>query len=381
MPDSNLNILSGFWNAPGLAGPSFCNELKKLCQLTTVGPEFKSLKSDIPVAPGAPLGPMLKRLECKPDLYLQFYSKPGYFPKDLYRQDISKVQVLYDLHIHLKELSAIAKLFDLVLCPSSKELRELKESGIDGARLLRFAADPKDYHVPYSERRVRRFQIGFAGSLHGHPRLKTRRDFIERVSARFPVEVRHRQVHGRDCANFYNDCKLVLNHAIGGEVNMRIAETLLAGRPLLTPRVEGLEDYIDTEKSAIVYDTEKDLFDKIDYYLQHPDEAEAIARHGQQQALKELTYEARAKELHSILLEFAKTEKKARNEWTREAAQFRYWLFQYPGTAFEHAAKRASELMPGFPGRLARFAASACVHLLRLASKVRGTTAFEEDQK
>ena len=73
------------------------------------------------------------------------------------------------------------------------------------------------------------------------------------------------------------------NTSLNGDLNMRVFEVLGAGGFLITDRLSpqsGVYELFEDGKHLVSYDSPKQLFDKLDYYLDRPEEAIAIARRG-----------------------------------------------------------------------------------------------------
>ncbi|OQX22472.1 MAG: hypothetical protein BWK80_30415 [Desulfobacteraceae bacterium IS3] len=83
--------------------------------------------------------------------------------------------------------------------------------------------------------------------------------------------------------------------------NIRLFETTGTGSFLLTQYHEKLTQYFEPGKEIETFRDEKELIDKIDYYLAHPEEREAIARRGQERCLRDYSMENRAKAFDQII--------------------------------------------------------------------------------
>jgi spore maturation protein CgeB len=81
------------------------------------------------------------------------------------------------------------------------------------------------------------------------------------------------------------------------QVKARNFEIPGCGGFLLTSYVQGLEQYYEIDKEVVVYRNEKELNERIQYYLQHDDEREAIRRMGHARTLREHTYTQRIKDI------------------------------------------------------------------------------------
>ncbi len=76
-------------------------------------------------------------------------------------------------------------------------------------------------------------------------------------------------------------------------LNLRQFEVTAAGGFLLTYDMPELSRYFDVGKECVVFRNEKELLDRIRYYLAHPDERIEIALAGQRRALSEHLYSHR----------------------------------------------------------------------------------------
>jgi len=83
--------------------------------------------------------------------------------------------------------------------------------------------------------------------------------------------------------------------------NMRIFEVTGCGSFLLTEFFDNLEDFFEIGKEIEIYRDSDELKRKIRYYLDHPDEREAIARRGQERCLRDYSMERRAEEFDRII--------------------------------------------------------------------------------
>ena len=213
-----------------------------------------------------------------------------------------------------------------------------------------------------------------------HPALKGRKELIEQLQKKFSLKVENRSLFGNEVADFYQQCKVVLNHAIADDYNMRVAEALLSGRPLLTPKVTGIEAFVQDGVHASVYEAHN-LEAKLQHLLDHPNEAEAMAQKGQEEFLNKHTYDHRAQTLTQALNELVeKYQNEGRphkNPWLKRAAQFRYHYFRYPGDALSfllqdplQEARLADRLL---------FKGLTCLRkLLRFLDRLRGSEHFQK---
>jgi spore maturation protein CgeB len=80
-------------------------------------------------------------------------------------------------------------------------------------------------------------------------------------------------------------------------LNLRHFEVTAAGGFLLTYEMSELSRYFEVGKECVAFRTERDLLDKIRYYLAHPKERIEIALAGQKRTLRDHLYSYRIKRL------------------------------------------------------------------------------------
>jgi len=90
-------------------------------------------------------------------------------------------------------------------------------------------------------------------------------------------------------------------------INLRLYEATGAGGMLLTEWKPNLPELFEPDKEVGVYRSIDEMGEKIEWYLDHPDEADAIALAGQRRTLKDHTYRERTEELVGFVEEAMKT--------------------------------------------------------------------------
>jgi spore maturation protein CgeB len=83
--------------------------------------------------------------------------------------------------------------------------------------------------------------------------------------------------------------------------NMRLFEATGTGALLVTDWKKNLHEMFELDKEVIAYRTGEECAEMIQYYLEHEDEREEIARAGQQRTLRDHTYYQRMQELVDIV--------------------------------------------------------------------------------
>lgn len=110
--------------------------------------------------------------------------------------------------------------------------------------------------------------------------------------------------YGEDLVKTINSFKICLNYEVtGGKglLNGRVWESLGCGGFLLNEHGNGIETLFEDGRHLVLFSSEVDCVVKARYYLDHPHEAETIARSGHEYALAHHTYRQRAEAILAAL--------------------------------------------------------------------------------
>lgn len=148
--------------------------------------------------------------------------------------------------------------------------------------------------------------VGGISSAHGKGK-----DFLEQLARRAPVDFwgygrdtlllaspilpkHHGEVWGRDMFRLLLGSRMTINRHIDVAENyannMRLFEATGCGALLFTDYKDNLSDLFEIGKEVVAYRSVEECAALIDYYLNNPDEADAIARAGQARTLRDHTY-------------------------------------------------------------------------------------------
>lgn len=117
---------------------------------------------------------------------------------------------------------------------------------------------------------------------------------MPKVHRRPPVQV------GEATSFIYAGTKINLNIAlkgIEGGTTQRIMDIMGAGGFVLTNYCEETAELFEEGKEIVMFRTPEELIQKVDYYLEHEEEREQIARAGHERAMNDYTYEKKIKKL------------------------------------------------------------------------------------
>jgi len=117
----------------------------------------------------------------------------------------------------------------------------------------------------------------------------------------------HPSVMGRNMYNVLHQSRITFDkHAdagCGNVGNMRMFEATGVGTCLLTDNGSNMQDLFEPDKEVVVYSSIDDAVEKVTYLLDHPGEAEQIAKAGQTRTLKDHTIMNRCQQIDACLKE------------------------------------------------------------------------------
>lgn len=222
------------------------------------------------------------------DLYLRIdhgdykYDIPGHL----------KPCAFYAIDTHLekpyKRIKAQAGHYDLIFCAQKSGAQKLKrDTGID-AVWVPIGCDPEKHR---DLKIVRKFDIAFVGT---EGKDNPRGAILRQLARRYPNSFIGRAQSGL-MSNIYSSAKIGFNYSINNDINMRMFEVLSCGALLITNRItgNGFEELFVDGTNAVVYKDRRDLFNKVDYFINNREQRQAIASEGHRLAVSEYTYSKR----------------------------------------------------------------------------------------
>lgn len=266
---------------------------KSLGQAHTVTYLSEHPESISQICSGLPIQNILPK--DKVDLLLYIDPVGQFFPTGLENLTCPTAIYLIDVHQNLEQRLAMAHFFDYVFVAQKDYIRTFLEAGIKNVFWLPLACDP-DYHISAKTLENYLYDIGFVGNcgLIG----SERRQLLELLEKNFKINSFERRYLPEEIGAIYSQSRLVFNYSIKGDVNMRTFEALCGGRLLLTNAIpNGLEELFTDRQHLVIYRNSEELIQLVRYYLEHPEEREAIAKAGQALVLAKHTYQQRAEQI------------------------------------------------------------------------------------
>ncbi len=131
------------------------------------------------------------------------------------------------------------------------------------------------------------------------------------LRASSPILARHRgEAWGMDMYRVLAESRITVNVHIDVAENfannMRLYEATGCGTLLVTDDKDNLYELFSPGNEIVAYRSPVEAIEWIRYYMEHPDEAAAVARAGQARTLREHTYRRRMEELVDILRQYLK---------------------------------------------------------------------------
>jgi spore maturation protein CgeB len=242
----------------------------------------------------------------KPDIIFFILFTDEIFQETI--RDLSKKNLTFnwfcDDHWRFKNYSRhYAPCFTYVSTTDPNAIKKYHSHGIHNVILTQWACNHYDYRrIPGT---VKTFDTTFIGQPHGK-----RRNVIHKLG--------RQDIHVNTFGNGWTNGRVTQQQMIyiinGSRVNLNLSNSSLnlhtifrdkqqikgrnfeipgCGSFIISNYVEHIENYYDIEKEIICFYDEKDLEDKIKYFLSHSEIREKIAQAGYKRTLSEHTYEKR----------------------------------------------------------------------------------------
>lgn len=214
------------------------------------------------------------------------------------------ININYDDYLSASPGNKFSHLDQMIPCydyffPSKKiNVEELLELGARNVQYLPLGYDPS-IHYPVSisteEARIYRAEVSFIGT-HTWARawlLSTITDYnlsiwgdlwtMKHLDPGLALAATNRLVLGREFSKVVGSSRISLNFFREGNRdthNLKTFEIPACGGFVISQRSDELGDFFEEGKEVVTFKGAEELKDKIDYYLQHDEEREKIARGG-----------------------------------------------------------------------------------------------------
>jgi spore maturation protein CgeB len=206
---------------------------------------------------------------------------------------------------------------DLHVTTHAPTLAEAEKLGIDNMVVSQWAAAASRLAEPLPSQACT-YDVSFVGAAYGNRRAQVKQMARRGINvACFGHGWEGGPVDSREIAQIYRSSRISLNFADSGlqlsgiglarsrQIKARTFEVPGAGGFLLSEESESLAQYFRIGAEMITYRDDDELAEKIRYFLNHPNERDAIARAGYQRVRREHLYEARFAPILQRALEIA----------------------------------------------------------------------------
>ena len=186
---------------------------------------------------------------------------------------------------------------DYIFTTQKSSVQQFKDYGVDKVKWLPFAAD--DIHIFNRTMLKKHFDIGFVGTYKDTQHQKERFDTLMKLYNKYYVNPIH-YVIPYDTRFVYGMSKVGWNKSLKNELNMRTFEVTAANTLLITDEQDSIYDIFKKE-DIVTYKDENDMYEKIDYYLSHPEDAQLISDNGFETVTNENMYSHRVQKMLEVL--------------------------------------------------------------------------------
>ena len=166
-----------------------------------------------------------------------------------------------------------AKKFDITLSPDADAVEEYKNRGINAHWWTHFADTRVQFPIQTKPEYVAVTTRGLGSSK-----------FLDTLTEHGQGSIGNRNnLDYKEHTEFLNKGMMVVQNSRWGEITRRIFEGMACGKMILCDRLaesKRLHELFDEGEEIVFYDDIVDCINKINYYVEHPDEREEIAKNG-----------------------------------------------------------------------------------------------------
>jgi tetratricopeptide (TPR) repeat protein len=204
----------------------------------------------------------------------------------LHAVEVPVFALISDSNLCFDLLRAARGFVDVFVCNEEEQSEKFLSMGCRAIYAPWFSVDSDLFH-PLSE--PARYDVAFVGNLNPYIH-RQRGKFLEKLlsSRRFETRVLT-DVYGEAYAKALSGGRIVFNHSVRGEVNMRVFEAFGLKRLLLMEDSNReVRKYFQDRQHFVAYN-DANLLETIEHYLARPAEREAIAEAGHSEAMAKHT--------------------------------------------------------------------------------------------
>jgi hypothetical protein len=261
------------------------------------------------------------------------------------------IDTQYDYLKHLR----VSSLFDLSLIAQKTYVDQLVKDGIKSVKWFPLASPI--HNLVESDRDI---DVSYVGSTNWNL-YPQRGEYLRQISTHVKNSIIG-SLPSSKMLETYCRSKIVFNHSLKNDINMRVFEAMGCGALLITDPIlnNGMEDLFTHGVDYVSYKNSSDLVSKIENLLQEPSRLSEIAKSGAKKVHRFHTYDVRVKQITQHV-ESGIT-KSAHNRFQESAALLSMGIISDSIRSFSAALKNEAR------GRRAKCAYIAIAPLLLLAA-------------
>lgn len=229
-----------------------------------------------------------------------------------------------DPPLNFQPIIDVAPFYDHIFCQGTEAIELLDQEGIQGAQWIPMACDPNEHRpVELSAEEKEHYgnDVVFVGSYYPN-RAELFEGLVnfdlgiwgpgwEKLESKSKLRkcIKGSHTPPSEWLKIYSASKIVLvTHYQGPDKRLpvyqaspRIFEAMACGAFTVSDNQRDVFSLFKDGEHLICFDNPGELVEKIEHYLDHPDERERIALQGREEVLKNHTYEHRIEKLLSIV--------------------------------------------------------------------------------
>lgn len=230
--------------------------------------------------------------ECDAIIVLENYDQINWVPN---LKSVNKLKLFWSIDSHLilqqHQYNVVKYGIDIVLNAIQSD-----QNKFNNVKTYYFPnAYPSDLIIPMPNIEKTHF-LGFCGSL------LDRGDYIERLKNNFGLHADIWKL-GNSMVESINSYKIHFNKTLKNDINYRVFETMGTKTMLLSNNTENLTTFFTDMENIVIYNNDRELYEKLDYLKTNESEIYRIAENGYNNVLNNHTYNHRAKRLVEIIKE------------------------------------------------------------------------------
>lgn len=213
--------------------------------------------------------------EWSPDLLLCWMPEVHPPPVRIEEAPVKTVALVSDWNVFYRVLKTNLARYDVVLCDKAGA-GVLRSDLVNAHHLFPLYSQISTIHKTYPG--PKSIDVAFAGNLN-HAAHRQRARYLERLAAlagRYRVVVTT-DLEPADYGRLLSASRVVFNHSIRGELNLRVFETIACGAvPMLEEANLEVRDWFEDGRDIVLYN-EDNFEERLEHLLKNPEEAGAIA--------------------------------------------------------------------------------------------------------